>query len=416
MLAAWFPVPMGGPSDVVLETAASIPWDKLGPRPLCDGCLGRLLGKAGHGLTNPERGLALRARFGVPTGWPCWVCGGLLDELGKFAGLVAENFAPWEFRTFLVGSKVDPEVSAREEALWTELGARHAEPIKSELNREIGKRVERRLGKVAEFAHPDIVAIVDTAFDSVSVQVNPIFIYGRYRKLVRGIPQTRWPCRRCQGRGCEHCGGRGKMYETSVEEIVAAAVMAQTGGTAHALHGLGREDVDARMLGRGRPFIVEIKEPVRRTVDLAKVAVLVNASGQVEVEGLRPSGGAEVVALKEDRAGKAYAVRVRFASPVDDGKLKSAVASLVGRPIAQRTPARVSHRRADRTRERVVTGIEVTRSGGATADLRVTAEAGTYVKEFVHGDRGRTSPSLAEALGVACEVVELDVLDILDTE
>ena len=44
----------------------------------------------------------------------------------------------------------------------------------------------------------------------------------------------------------------------------------------------------------------------------------------------------------------------------------------------------------------------------------MTAEAGTYIKEWVHGDGGRTRPSLSERLGVACEVLELDVLDIHD--
>jgi tRNA pseudouridine synthase 10 len=343
------------------------------------------------------------------------VCGGLLEEVDKFADLSAAKLEPWEFATFLVGSKVDPEVLAREESLWAELGTAHAEAIKSELNREIGKRLEKRFQRPAEFARPDVVAIVDTAFDSVAVTVNPLFVYGRYRKLVRGIPQTRWPCRRCQGKGCEHCGGKGKMYETSVEEIVAAPVMAQTGGSGHALHGMGREDVDALMLGRGRPFIVEIKEPARRTVDLAAVEAAVDRTRQVEVTDLRRTTGEEVVALKEDRARKTYRVLVRLAGPVADGKLKTAVSSLVGRPIAQRTPVRVSHRRADRTRERLVTAIEVSRSEGPTVELRVTAEAGTYVKELVHGDGGRTTPSLAEALGVACEVVELDVLDIQDS-
>jgi len=343
------------------------------------------------------------------------LCGGLLDEIEKFADLAAGKLEPWEFATFLVGSKVDPEVVAREESLWAELGTGHAEAIKSELNREIGKRLEKRFQKPAEFTRPDVVAIVDTAFDSVSVTVNPLFVYGRYRKLVRGIPQTRWPCRRCQGKGCEHCGGRGKMYETSVEEIVAAPVMAQVGGSGHALHGMGREDVDALMLGPGRPFIVEIKEPARRTVDLTSVEAAVNRTRQVEVAGLRPTTGEEVVALKEDRARKVYRVLVRFPAPVEDGKLKAAVSTLVGRPIAQRTPVRVSHRRADRTRERLVTAIEVSRSEGSTVELRVTAEAGTYVKELVHGDGGRTTPSLAEALGVACEVVELDVLEIQDS-
>ena len=108
-------------------------------------------------------------------------------------------------------------------------------------------------------------------------------------------------------------------------------------------------------------------------------------------------------------------VEEMIAAPVEDGNLKGAGASLVARPIGQRTPIRVSHRRADRTRERRILAIEVTRSDRGTAELRITAEAGTYVKELVHGDRGRTTPSLAESLGVACEVVELDVLDIQDT-
>jgi len=406
---------MSSALEEVLRAAGTLAWAKLGDRALCDACLGRLVGKAGHGFTNTERGHAVRERFEITAAGPCWVCGGLLEEVDKFADLSAAKVEPWEFATFLVGSKVDPEVLAREESLWAELGTAHAEAIKSELNREIGKRLEGRFQRPAEFARPDVVAIVDTAFDSVAVTVNPLFVYGRYRKLVRGIPQTRWPCRRCQGKGCEHCGGKGKMYETSVEEIVAAPVMAQTGGSGHALHGMGREDVDALMLGRGRPFIVEIKEPARRTVDLQAVEAAVNRTRQVEVTDLRRTTGEEVVALKEDRALKTYRVLVRLPGPVADGKLKSAVSSLVGRPIAQRTPVRVSHRRADRTRERLVTAIEVSRSEGPTVELRVTAEAGTYVKELVHGDGGRTTPSLAEALGVACEVVELDVLDIQDS-
>jgi len=405
---------MASPLEDVLRAAESMAWSRLGDRPLCDACLGRLAGRAGHGLTNPERGRAIRARFAIPAPAGCWLCGGLLDEVGKFADLAADKLGPWEFTTFLVGSKVDPEVVAREEGLWAELGATQPEAIKSEVNREVGKRLSMRLGKEADLARPEVVAIVDTAFDSVDVQVNPLFFRGRYRKLARGIPQTRWPCRRCRGKGCEHCGGKGKMYETSVEEVVAAAVMAQSGGSGHALHGMGREDVDARMLGRGRPFVLEVKEPPRRSVDLEAVARLVNASGSVEVEGLRMAGVDDVVAVKEDRVSKTYRVLVRFGTPVEDGKLQIAVASLVGRPIAQRTPVRVSHRRADRTRERVVTEIEVMASDGATTELRVTAEAGTYVKELVHGDGGRTTPSLAGALGVACEVVELDVLEVRD--
>lgn len=409
------PLPVEAALDPVVIAARSAQWADAVGRPLCDSCLGRAFGKAGTGLTNRERGVAIREAISLPiAGGPCSVCGGLLDDLDRYADLAAAKLQPWEFRTFLVGSRVDTEMAAREESLWAEIGTTTPEPMKAELNREIGKRLAIRLGKDVDFRRPDVVALVDTAFDVVDVQVNSLFVYGRYRKLVRGIPQTRWPCRMCRGKGCERCDGLGKMYPTSVEETIAAALLDQIGGTGHALHGMGREDVDARMLGHGRPFLLEIKEPRRRKIDLSAVAAQVNASGLVEVEGLRTAAATEVSLLKEDRADKTYRALVALEGPVDDGKLLSAVSNLVNRPIAQRTPTRVSHRRADRRRERRVASCEIVRRDGPLLELAIRAEAGTYVKELLHGDGGRTSPSLAELLGVGCAVRELDVLEVHD--
>lgn len=397
----------------VRDAASAVDWSKLGERALCDACLGRMFGKAGHGFTNVERGRAIREDRHIRDG-PCWLCEGLMTEVPKFADLAQAKLAEWDYRTFLVGSKVDAEVAAREESLWDELGLTQGEPIKSEINREVGKLVAAKTGKDADLKHPDIAVQVDTQYDVVDLDVAPLFVYGRYRKLSRGIPQTRWPCTRCRGKGCERCGGKGKMYETSVEEIVAAPLMAQVGGTAHALHGMGREDVDALMLGNGRPFVLEVSRPRSRAADLAAVADVVNRSGLAEVEGLRTSTRDEVVAVKEDRADKTYRVLVRFDGPVDAAKVNEGVGGLAGARIAQRTPVRVSHRRADLVRERVVRGVRVVRAEGGEVELLVTAEAGTYVKEVLHGDGGRTVPSLAGILGVGCEVLELDVVRIHD--
>src|SRR3989304_5825866 len=240
----------------VRAAAGMVDWSTLGDRGLCAACLGRLFGKVAHGFTNPERGGAIReGRAGRDA--PCGLCGGLMTEIPKFADLAATKLAAWDYRTFLVGSKVDPEVAAREEVLWDELGLSQGEPIKSEINREVGKLLAAKTGRDADLKHPDIAVHVDTQYDVVELDVAPLFVYGRYRKLARGIPQTPWPRKRCRGKGCERCGGKGKMYETSVEEIVATPLMAQVGGTGHAMHGMGREDVDARTLGNGRPFVLE---------------------------------------------------------------------------------------------------------------------------------------------------------------
>ncbi len=399
--------------DEVRGAAREVDWSRLGERALCDACLGRLFGKLGHGHTNAERGAAVRETVPLPQG-PCWLCAGLASRYDGLARLVAKKVELWDFDTFLIGSKIDPEVQAREESLWSDLRVTSPEALKSEVNREVGKRVSDLLHKEPSLENPDVVAVVDTAFDHVDLQVNPLHLRGRYRKLVRGIPQTRWPCNRCRGKGCAKCGGTGKMYPTSVEEILATEVMRESGGSGHALHGMGREDIDARMLGRGRPFVLEIKEPRKRHLDLASARDRVNASGQVEVDGFAPATRKDVVAIKSDRADKTYRVVVRFATPVDEARLIKELTFLEAEPIAQRTPLRVVHRRADTTRQRSVRRAELLSTDGTVAELRVTAETGAYIKELVHGDQGRTKPSLADLLGVPCEVLELDVVDIHD--
>ncbi|MHA1905460.1 MAG: hypothetical protein ACW977_16030 [Candidatus Thorarchaeota archaeon] len=43
-------------------------------------------------------------------------------------------------------------------------------------------------------------------------------------------------------------------------------------------------------------------------------------------------------------------------------------------------------------------------------------QGGTYVKELISGDDGRTTPSLSESLGVKCECIQLDVIAIYTNE
>ena len=90
--------------------------------------------------------------------------------------------------------------------------------------------------------------------------------------------------------------------------------------------------------------------------------------------------------------------------------------SLAEKPISQFTPNRVVHRRADLERHRTVRRIEVERVNGSEVVFVVEADSGTYIKELMHGDQGRTQPNVAELVGVPCEVLELDVVGIGDKE
>ena len=42
------------------------------------------------------------------------------------------------------------------------------------------------------------------------------------------------------------------------------------------------------------------------------------------------------------------------------------------------------------------------------------ASAGTYIKEFVHGDLERTIPNVGTILGVETDIIQLDVLKLYE--
>jgi tRNA pseudouridine synthase 10 len=389
-------------------------------RPLCNHCLGRLFAKLTTGMANDQRGAIVRSLVECaepdPGSAKCEECRGLFTELDKFADLAVRSSEGFEFGTFLVGTKVDAELLEKEEQLWAEVGAKEPETLKSELNREIGKLVEAKLQRPVDFTNPDMVFLIDTRFDRVETSVSPLFIYGRYRKFSREIPQTRWPCRDCRGKGCPRCGGRGVMYERSVQDLTGPVIMRHAQGEADFFHGMGREDIDARMLGNGRPFVVEVRRPRIRTLDLEKVQEEINASAGslVEVEGLRPSSRSEMRAIKESTHPKTYRVRVRFQHDFDHAKLNDIVRVLAENPISQQTPNRVSHRRADLERIRMVRALGVEAVEGREVVFVVETDSGTYIKELMHGDEGRTRPNVADVVGVPCEVLSLDVIWIGD--
>ena len=91
----------------------------------------------------------------------------------------------------------------------------------------LAKSIAQRTGKEAEYLTPDMVAVINPFQEKVRLQVNPLFVAGRYRKLVRTIPQSKWFCSNCQGRGCEECGGTGKLYPESVEELSSGQSLTQ---------------------------------------------------------------------------------------------------------------------------------------------------------------------------------------------
>jgi len=402
--------------------------------PVCDACLGRCFADRSFGLSNAERGRALRVAIALADDEPfeptetesCWVCEGETGRFDEWAERAADALADVEFEHYQVGTRTPPLIEENEKLLResADLSEDAGEPFNREMNREVGKRLGALTGTEVDLERPDVLVLLNLERGDLDVQVNPAFVYGRYRKLVRDIPQTRWPCRECGGGGtqlgpdgpepCEHCDGTGYLYPESVEQLTTPPVREAMAGTEATFHGAGREDVDALMLGTGRPFVIEVKRPRRRSPDVDALEAAINefADGKVEVEGLRLATYEMVERVKELPASKTYRATVEFDSPVTEAALSAALDTLTGATIEQETPRRVSHRRAAKIRRRTVyeaTG-ELVDERRATVDVH--GEGGLYIKELVSGDDGRTEPSLAGLLDVGATVTALDVVAV----
>ena len=66
--------------------------------------------------------------------------------------------------------------------------------------------------------------------------------------------------------------------------------------------------------------------------------------------------------------------------------------------VAQRTPLRVAHRRTGLVREKVIHSMSSELVSSRIFILDMDTSAGTYVKEFVHGDLGATETLVAQTL------------------
>ena len=345
---------------------------------------------------------------------------------------------------------------------------------------------------------------------SVRVERDTVFVGGNYCKFSRQVSQSPW--------NAAH-GSVGDSVQTLILHELGPLFKADEAKFV----GSGREDLDVRMLGEGRPFFIEFINsktlPVIPHLSLAGEGGAVAAGGRGDegegaggrgVRAERDMGGQpEVWAGIQDRVNASTdCIAVRQLRPVprsyadaikgaSESKRKTyralvwtsaaaraediaRVNTLTPLVLQQKTPVRVLHRRSLATRARTVTFMQVrkdksgifvvcdgllliaamllrlVRTCGAlrrfrsgTASMRactwqpcaatcelipdfwswcvlqlqrvnerfylldLETEAGTYVKEFVHGDMGRTQPSLAGLLKCdAADILQLDVVSV----
>ena len=384
---------------------------------ICKHCLGRKLSKTIEGTNNIERADKVCEELGIDLDdVDCVICNNIFDKLDDdlYDKIDAKiNQLGIEFNTFLVGSQIPKDIQERDEEMSEEFDL-GVETIKKEVNRLIGLGIWEKYDKEAEFERQDIVFNIDLRNEpKVRIQINPLYIEGKYNKYKRGIPQTKWPCTKCKGRVCEECNGTGKQYPESVEELISEHFLKLTKGKEAKFHGAGREDIDVLMLGSGRPFVLEIKEPRIRNLDLAKLEDEINKvnEGKTAYHGLKLCERGRKAEIKQSSPDtyKIYEAIVECDEAFDTDKLEELTKL---NEIHQQTPLRVLRRRTDMVRVKHVLDLSYEVIDEKSFTMRIKTEGGLYIKELISGDEGRSNPNVSEILGVNAVCAQLDVIEV----
>jgi tRNA pseudouridine synthase 10 len=156
----------------------------------------------------------------------------------------------------------------------------------------------------------------------------------------------------------------------------------------------------------------------REDINLEELAAAINerSEGRIEVFDLKPCNRKRVAEIKQAEAEKEYLARVEFSdTDIDFDAVDCQLEKLKtqGRwVIDQQTPQRVSHRRGKETvRQRWLELHDYAADGDARL-LTLRSQHGTYIKEAISSDEGRTKKSISEMIGGNCHCAQLDVLGV----
>ncbi|XP_025950459.1 tRNA pseudouridine synthase Pus10 isoform X3 [Dromaius novaehollandiae] len=350
----------------------------------------------------------------------CNVCLGILQEFCEvdFVKKLCQKVksADYQFTSFVFSVSLPPQLSVRERAAWLlvkqEMGATACpdcfKPAKNKQSVFTRMAVIKALEKIKEedfckhFPCPPTSPKNFCVALEIQCNNGAVFVAGRYNKYSRNLPQTPWII-----------DGERKL-ESSVEELISEHLMAEFKADSFNFSSSGREDVDVRTLGNGRPFAIELVNPRRIHFTAEEMKGLQqtinNSSDKIQVRDLQLVTREAIGHMKEgeEEKTKTYSALVW----IDKAIQKEDIAfldDLKELKLDQKTPLRVLHRRPLAVRHRIIHTMKSEYIDEHHFRLHLKTQAGTYIKEFVHGDFGRTKPNIGSLLNRTADILELDV-------
>ena len=163
--------------------------------------MGRQVGLGGAGLTNLERGISLleqkenlttvQEKIGdnqfvfididksnsshLLGDVDCELCLGVLTEKENFVNIAMSAVSDYSFSTFEIGSIVDKKILEFENNIQESLGENLGESIKTQINREVGILLSKKMDIHLERPNPEVTILIDTLYGVAEPTVRSLF-------------------------------------------------------------------------------------------------------------------------------------------------------------------------------------------------------------------------------------------------
>ena len=231
---------------------------------LCEYCTGRIISKLIGKPSSKLIGKKYLKKFTKSSSNKCHICKNIFENLDFMLENIYEQTCDIDFKTFNLGLILKPSFLERDDSLKSKFKLKGIENIKFGISTELAKKISRRTKSKRIMNDPDIFIHANFKDDSCTLRTKPIFVYGRYNKKIRKIPQKQTSCTYCIGIGCHNCNFTGLENVETIEGKISTFLIKKFNAKQVKINWIGGEDQSSLVLGNGRPFFTKILNPKKR--------------------------------------------------------------------------------------------------------------------------------------------------------
>ena len=241
---------------------------------LCEYCTGRIISKIVGKPPSKFLGKKYLKKLGKSDHKTCYICKNIFGSLELVLSNIFEKSSHFDFKTFHLGITLKPSFLERDDYLKSKFKIKGIENVKFAIAKELAKKISRRTNSKRITDDPDLFIQANFKDESCILRAKPMFVYGRYNKKIRKLPQKQGLCRSCNGIGCHNCDFKGIENLQSIEGKISNLFIKKFDCNQVKINWIGGEDQSSLVLGRGRPFFAKILNPKKRNRILRKTSDL----------------------------------------------------------------------------------------------------------------------------------------------